>query len=266
MPGRSNSLPLILHAAALALAVAVPAQAQPAPAAADEARAREILMRMAAFLAGAPRFEVKLRSRRDAVQNTGEKIEFAESRRVVLGRPDRLRVENERSDGTRTLTVFTGKEIVVLDATRNVYASTPQPGDIDASVDHLVRDLGLRLPLATLLLARLPGELDRGLRTVRFVEKTGIFGVPAHHLAARTEGEDIQVWVADGERPLPLRVVVTYRKVPGQPQLRAQFEDWTLAPAVDDATFAPRLPEGAQRIAFAAQLPRAGPAAKRAKP
>ncbi len=223
-------------------------------------------MRMAAFLAGAPRFEAKMRSSHDAMQKSGEKIEFAESRRIVLSRPDRLRVESERSDGTRRLTVFTGKEIVVLDANRNVDASTLQPGSIDASVDYLVQDLGLRLPLAALLLTRLPAELDKGLRTVRYVEKTAISGAPAHHIAARARDEDIQVWVADGERPLPLRVVVTYRKAPGQPQLRAQFENWTLAPASDDATFAPLLPEDAQRIAFATQLVRARTTPKGAKP
>ncbi|HVP09246.1 MAG TPA: DUF2092 domain-containing protein [Burkholderiales bacterium] len=260
----------LLAAAALALATSLEAQAQPlpaaAPAAADQARAREILMRMAAYLAGAPRFGVSLRSGRDAVQKSGQKIERLEHRRIVLSRPDRLRVESERSDGVRTLSVFTGREIVVLDATRNVYASTPQPGGIDASVDRLVRDLDLRLPLAALLLERLPAELDAGLHMVRYVEKTGILGMPAHHLAARAGADDIQVWVADGERPLPLRVVVTYRRSPGQPQLRAQFEDWTLAPAIDDATFEPRMPDGVQKIPFAAQLARARPAAKGAKP
>jgi hypothetical protein len=261
-----NRLRLILQASALAL-VACEALAQPAPAAVeDQARAHEILMRMAAYLAGAPGFSVSLRSSRDTVLKSGEKIEFAEWRRVVLARPDRLRVESERSDGTRTLTVFTGKEIVVLDVARNVYASAPQPGGVDAAVDYLVHDLGMRLPLAALLLTRLPAEVDAGLRTLRYVEKTGILGTPAHHLAARTANEDIQVWVADGERPLPLRVVITYRKAPGRPQLRAQFEDWVLAPAVDEATFAPKMPGGAQKIAFAAQLARARPAARKAKP
>ncbi len=257
-------------AAGLTLVAAFGAHAQTAPgkapAASGQARATEILLSMADYLAGAQRFGVSVRSSRDQVQQSGEKIEFSELRRVVLDRPDRLRVESERSDGTRLRTVFTGKEIVVVDAARKVYASAPQPGGVDASVDFLVRDLGMRLPLAALLLTRLPAEVQAGLRNVRYVEKTTIHGAPAHHLAGRGAAADVQVWVADGERPLPLRIVVTYRRAPGQPQLRAQFEDWTLAPAVDDMTFAPQLPEAAQKVAFAAQLVRPRLAAKRAKP
>jgi hypothetical protein len=73
---------------------------------------------------------------------------------------------------------------------------------------------------------------------------------------------DFQVWVADGEQPLPQRVVITYRKSPGQPQFRAQFSDWNLAPAIGESTFAAAVPAGAQKVAFAAQLARRPRAAK----
>jgi hypothetical protein len=259
----------MLWAAALMAAVAGQAQAQAAahaskaPAAAEsQGRAREILMRMAGFLGGAQRFSVSLRVGYDAVQKSGEKIEFGETRKVTLSRPDRLRVESERSDGAKTLTVFDGKEIVLVDLAHNVYATAPQPGGIDKSVVHLVKDLGMRLPLSLLLRTGLPAELEAQVRSIDYVEKTNIHGVPSHHLAARTDAVDFQVWVADGDQPLPLRVVITYRKSPGQPQFRAQFSDWSLAPAITEATFAASVPAGAQKVAFAAQLARRPKAAR----
>jgi hypothetical protein len=251
--------------AALALFAAIPVHAQQAAPAAKKAPAasetqvlaREILMRMAAYLGGAKGYSVSLRAGYDAVQKSGQKIEFNESRKITLARPDRLRVEGERSDGAKSQVVFNGKEITLVDGANNVYATAPQPGNIDHSVVHFVSDLGMRLPLAMLLLTRMPSELEARVKTVDIVEKATIFGKPAHHLAARTDTADFQVWVADGDQPLPLRVVITYKKAPGQPQFWAQFSDWNMAPAVNDATFTAQIPAGAQKVAFAAQLPRA---------
>jgi len=256
--------------AAFALAIAVPAQAQQsaaakkAPAATPaQAQAREILMRMAAYLGGAEKYSVSLRAGYDAVQKSGQKIEFNETRKVVLSRPDKLRAEGERSDGAKTQVVFNGKEITLVDGASNVYATAPQPGNIDHSIVYFVSDLGMRLPLAVMLLTRMPAELEARVQSVDYVEKTAVLGKPAHHLAARTDTVDFQVWVADGDQPVPLRVVITYKKAAGQPQFWAQFSDWNLAPAVSDATFAAQIPAGAQKIAFAAQLQRASMAARK---
>ena len=232
--------------------------AQKKPAATEsQAQAREILMRMAAYLGGAQKYSVSLRAGYDAVQKSGQKIEFNESRKITLSRPDKLRIDGERSDGAKTQIVFNGKEITLVDGASNVYATAPQPGDIDRSVVHFVSDLGMRLPLAMMLLTRMPSEFEARVSSVDIVEKATVLGKPSHHLAARTKDVDFQVWVADGDQPLPLRVVITYKKSPGQPQFWAQFSDWNLAPAVNDANFAAQIPAGAQKVAFAAQLPRA---------
>lgn len=222
----------------------------------SQTQANAILMRMADFLGRAQAFSVGVSGSYDAVQANGQKIEFGETRKVTLSRPDRLRVEGERSDGAKTLTVFTGKDILLIDEARNVYAAAPQPGGLDDTIVHFVRDLGMRLPLAVLLVSQLPAELQARVHSVDYVEKTTIHGAPAHHLAAQTDSVDFQIWVADGDKPLPQRVVITYRKAKGEPQFRAQLSDWNLAPTIADTTFQAQPPIGAQKVAFAAQLPR----------
>jgi len=115
-----------------------PARGKQAPAAAPvtetQAQASAILTRMADFLGGAQRFSVSMRAGYDAVQKSGQKIEFGDTRKVTLSRPDRLRMEGERSDGVKTLTVFNGKDIVLIDETSNVYATAPQPGGLDDTI------------------------------------------------------------------------------------------------------------------------------------
>jgi hypothetical protein len=209
---------------------------------------------MAQFLANAPRFQVSLRSGYDVVQASGQKIAFHEDRLVTLSRPDRLRIEATRSDGAKALTVFSGKEIVVLDYASKVYARAPQPGALDQTIVYFVRDLGMRLPLAAMLLTRLPAELQERIRSVDYVELTAVDGIPAHHIAARTDTVDVQLWVTDGAQPLPRRIVLTYKNEPGQPQFSAEFSKWNLAPAIDDALFAVQAPPELQKVAFAAQV------------
>jgi hypothetical protein len=248
------------------------------PAAANKATAAEtastsqvlanaILMRMAKFLATAPRFSVNVHGSYDAVQTSGQKIEFSETRHVTVDRPSRLRVEGARSDGTMVATVFDGKEITLIDAATNVYATAPQPGNLDETIVYFVKDLHMQLPLAVLLVSELPAELKSRVRSIDYVEKTNINGAAVHHLAARGDTVDFQIWVTDSDQPLPQRIVITYKTAKGEPQFRAQFSDWNLAPEIKDSTFLANPPDGAQRIAFAAQLPQLSPTAgKRSSP
>lgn len=226
------------------------------PAAATTPRdAKSILMSMADFLAKTPRFSVNLSSSYEVVQESGQKIEFGENRRIIVSRPDKLRVEVEHSDGEKHLVLYDGKEITTYSPNQNVYAQVAKPGGIDEAVTYFLKDLHMRLPLAALLLSRFPDELERRTQSLDYVDKLSLNGTTIHHLAGRTETVDYQVWIPENSQPLPLSVVLTYKNAEGQPSFRAQFSDWNLAPEIPDNQFAFTPPEGARKIAFLAQLP-----------
>ena len=256
----------IVMAAAFGIGAVADARAQ-TPASVPPGEAKAILMRMAEFMAKTQSFSVEARDSYDVYQKSGQKIEFSETRKITVVRPDRLRVEIEESNGDKSMVLFDGKELTMSSPRQNVYAQTPKTGSIDDVIVYFVRDLGMKLPFAVLLLTTAPDELNRRTQTLDYVEKTGILGTPAHHLAGRTESVDYQVWIADSDRPLPLRLVLTYRKEKGQPQFRAQFSNWNLAPEVPSSLFAFVPPPGAQKISFLVQLPRsaAPPAEKPVK-
>jgi len=244
-------------APALALAAALLLWSGQAPAAVhaeQSPEARAILLKMANFLAEAPGFSVSVRSGYDAIQEDGQRIEFGERRKILLQRPDRLCVEMERSDGEQGLVLFDGRVITAFKADDNVYARVERPGNVDGAVVFLVRDLQMTLPLARMFLTTLPQELENRVESVAYVEENTLFAVPVDHLAARTAEVDLQVWVAQGEQPLPRRVVITYRNAPGQPQFRADFTDWNLAPEAGAADFTFTPPAGAEQIPFLAPV------------
>ncbi len=211
-----------------------------------------ILMTMANFLAKAPAFSVTIRSGYDAIQADGQRIEFGDRRRILLQRPDRFRVEVERSDGDRGLVVFDGKAITAFKVDDNVYASAEKPGTVDDALVYLVRDLQMTLPLARMFHTRFPQQIGKRVTSISYVEEDTLFDVPTDHLAARSAELDVQIWIAQGEQPLPRRVVFTYKNAPGQPQFWADLSDWNLSPklAADSFTFTP--PAGAEQIPFLA--------------
>ncbi|MGR9099211.1 MAG: DUF2092 domain-containing protein [Gammaproteobacteria bacterium] len=225
-------------------------------ASAEPASAEDILFGMARILAEAKKFSVNLQGSYDVVQASGQKIEFGEKRRVIVNRPNGLRVQAEQSDGEKHLVLYDGNDITTYTPNHNVYAQISKQGGVDEAVMYFLRDIKMRLPLAMLLVTKLPEELERRTLALDYVEKTKVHGRKAHHLAGRTDTVDYQVWIADGRRPLPLRVVLTYRYLEGQPQFRAEFSDWNLKPKIRASQFTFKPPKGANKISFAAHLPK----------
>ena len=121
---------------------------------------------------------------------------------------------------------------------------------MDQAVEYFINDLDMRLPLAEMLSSRLAQFLPDQVIEAYYVEKSFIAGVPCDHVAFRGVEADLQLWVAQGVKPLPQRVVITYTRIDGRPQFWAQFSNWNLDPPIPDSLFVFRPPAGAAKIAF----------------
>ncbi len=255
---RLARLAAVLAALIVAVAVGPARAADPAPApevSAQDQVARVLLLGMADFMARAPAMSVTMRSGYDAIQADGQRIEFGERRRILMQRPDKIRVEVERSDGERGTVVFDGRWITAFKPAENVYARVEKPGTIDEALVYMVRDLRATLPLARMFTTGFPVDLDKRATSVTFVEECSLFDVPTVHVAVRTAGVDLQLWIAKGTEPLPRRVFVTYKDSPGEPQFRADLYDWSVPAKLEAAAFAFVPPAGAEQIKYLAPRP-----------
>jgi hypothetical protein len=216
----------------------------------NSTEAKALLMRMAELLAKTQAFSVTITAGYDVVQDSGQKIEFGEVRQVVIDRPDRLRIQSEFSNGGKLTIYFDGKALIVFSPKENVFAKLERQGSVDGMLRYVVQDLQTPIPLAMLFLQSIKEELEKRITEVDYVELTNIAGKPTDHLAVRTGDTDFQVWLAQGEQPLPLRVVITYKQAAGQPQFSANLGDWNLAPKIEDAAFAFSPPSGAEAVPF----------------
>ena len=215
-----------------------------------EEKAMTVLKRSADFLSQAQRFSVTMDMGFDVVQISGQKIEFGETRKIVLRRPDHLRVDETKRDGSQSGLRFDGKDLTVFHVKENVYATVVKPGTVDQAIAYFINDLDMRLPLAQLLSSNLAKVIPAQVRVADYVEEASIAGVPCDHIAIRGDLEDMQLWVAQGKQPLPQRIVVTYRREDGRPQFWAQFSEWNLSPEAPDSLFTFTSAAGARKIAF----------------
>ena len=111
------------------------------------------------------------------------------------------------------------------------------------------------LALATAFAEGIGKGLTQAGLSVVLVEECSLFEVPTVHLAVRSADVDVQLWIARGPEPLPRRVVITYKNAPGQPQFRADLDDWSVAPTIDAAAFTFVPPAGAEQVMYLAPRP-----------
>ena len=249
-----SRLPFALVLVLAIVAFGSDARAAPAEPTESQRYAWDLLMQMTEHLAAQEAYSVNVRGGFDVVQDDGRKIQFVEARTIQIQRPNQLRINETAAEGHGHSVLFDGENITVWDGHSGVYAQAPQPETVDDAILYFIRELGMRLPMAPLLTTWAPVELSKRVQTIDYVELNHAFGRPAHHISARTADLDFQVWISDGEEPLPLRMVLTYHDV-GAPQYWAQFADWNLQPEFEPGTFALNLPKGMQQIAFAVQIP-----------
>jgi hypothetical protein len=201
----------------------------------EDSEARKLLRMMTEKLAGADNFTVTLQVAYDAVQKSGQQIEFAEIRNVAVKRPDYIKIDTRQSDGDVGGLRHDGATLTRFNKSENVYSQMDFSGDIDEALRYSIGTLGARIPLARLMVRTLPDELEKLSLEVDFVE-TNVLSVPAtDHIAARGRSVDYQFWISDDH--VLRRMTLTYLNVPGQPQLRANFLDWNFSPSIKETDF-----------------------------
>ena len=215
-------------------------------------QALTLLKKTADFIAGAGSFSFSAEYGFDAVQASGQKIEFGGSRKFMVRRPDRARIEFARRDGTAGELILDGKRVVLVNKNKNLYSTANRTGNVGTILDFVADKLGVVVPLHDFLGPDSAAVLTQGLVSARYGGEATIAGVACDHVAIRTDVVDYQVWISRGEQPLPRRLVITYREAEGQPQFWAQFIKWDVNPELGDSLFVYAPGEGAEEIPFVA--------------
>ncbi len=210
-----------------------------------DAEADKLLKDMCSFMAATKAYTAIGHVLEDRVQDNGMKLKFSRSSTIAVNKPAQLRAET-KGEFTDKLTVINGPKMSILDNEAGVYQEVEVPVGLAATMDHLLETYGVNVPTSDLLTEDPYTSINTGVITGEYVNKSELNGVVCHHLAFRQLDVDWEVWIQDGDKPLPLRLVITDKTKVGNPQYMLEFTDWNLQPSFADDTFEFKAPEGAE--------------------
>ena len=214
-----------------------------------EPEAKQILKRMTDYIGGLERFTMETDNMLEDVLVSGQKIQYDFTASVQIQRPDRARVERT-GDLFQQLIVYDGDTLTIFNPQDNYYATTDAPDNLDDLLHFARETLDLVPPTGDMVFTNAYELLMAGVTEGFVVGKSIVGGVKCDHLAFRTPLVDWQVWIADGEKPLPYKYVLTTMDDPAHPQYLVLMSNWNVSPSLGEAAFQFDKPAGAKEVEF----------------
>lgn len=219
------------------------------PAHAIDANADRILRAMGEYLKTANEFSFQANISYDGTHSTGEKVKYGGRSQVSVRRPNRLHVAYD-GDEHRRQVFYDGSTVTLYDMLKDLYAVTPVPGEIDGALDTVFEKFGLTVPVADFVYADPHAVLTEDAEYAYVIGEHRCGDARCHHVLVTQEIIDWQVWIEMGPRPVPRRLVITYKDQPGSPQYEADLSGWNFQPRLSEHAFAFNPPDGASEIEF----------------
>ena len=143
--------------------------------------------------------------------------------------------------------------LTVYNSENMFYAQADIPKEIDAAMTFALEELEVEAPFMDLLYKDGASRLLGAEETILYLTgKSRIGGVDCHHIAIRGSEVDVQLWVEEGDRPVPRKIVITSKWKGGAPRFVANLF-WDTNPKFEPGFFEFKAPEGATKIEFVAR-------------
>jgi hypothetical protein len=213
-------------------------------------QARQLVQKMSNYLASLPRFTVHTDTTQQVVYPSGLVLDSDRAADVAVERPNHMKA-HVMSAKRNVEMYYDGSNVSLYSPDQKLYTTRPAPPTIDQLVTRAQQQEGLALPAADFLFRnpydRMMAKVQRG----SYIGKALIGGVMTDQLAFRQKGVDWQLWIQEGDKPLPVRLAIKDKAAKGNPWYTVTLTQWDTAPQFPPGMFAFTPPEGAQRIAAA---------------
>ena len=210
----------------------------------------DALKEMSNFLKSANTLKVNTVGSLDVVTNNGQRIQLDGTTEYKIRRPGF--VIDYNSDIKSRRFIYDGKTFTVYSPKLGYYASVPAPGTNKEVLDIIYNKFGISLPLEDLFRWGDGSNGDR-LKALKSAYKVGtatIDGTETDHYAFREEDVDWEVWIQQGNQPLPRKLVIVDRTDPSRPTFVSRLR-WQVNPTFTAADFAFVPDANAKRIQIA---------------
>lgn len=218
--------------------------------AADEKRdpaAEALVKKMSDYMGGLKSFSADAAVVDEMIMGDGLKLTALRSGSFKLRRPDHFYMS--RKGMVRDQEVFyDGKHLKVYAKSAEAVLDLPVEGDVDMVLDKAVEVFGAELPARDLLSVDSYTPLMEPVEESAALGSVEIDGRTCRHLVFRTDEVDWQLWVEEGDRPLPCRYTITSKWTYAAPTYSVTFSNWAVDPELADDVFSLTIPEGIQSV------------------
>ena len=119
---------------------------------------------------------------------------------------------------------------------------------LDQLFDKLRNRYGMGFPVVDLLYSKPFAAYANDIVSAVYVGKRTIDGMAAHHLSVESSSSDWQIWVRDGNAPVPLRLAVTYVLHAERPGFITILSNWKMDAKPSAGQFTFHAPSGAKKV------------------
>jgi len=209
----------------------------------------ERLQASMSYLGSLQQFGLVTETSIEVVLESGQKLQFDNAVDVQVKRPDKL-LAIRKGELVDQKFYYDGKSLTLQNPGRGVYATVDAPPTLEAMLDFARESLDIVAPAGDFIYSNAAEILLDGVHTAFEVGPAEVGGVLCDHLAFRADHIDWQIWVEQGERPLPRKLVLTSTDVLNAPQFTVLIREWNLQPNLTDEIFRFTPPDGAMAIDF----------------
>lgn len=221
----------------------------PKTAAVVDPQAVAALRRMSSYLTSLNTAQLVSTGSLDVVTDDGQRIQMDGVTNYKLRKPGF--VIDFNSDLKKRQFFYDGKTFTEYSPATGFYASVAAPPTNREAIAAMYKQYGIALPLEDLFRWADPnGRRDDELKSAYQVGTATLDGVATDHYAFREGDSDWELWIQQGDRPLPKKLVIVDRKDPAHPTFVANL-DWTVNPPLTDRDFTFTPGANDKRIQFA---------------
>ena len=210
-------------------------------------QAGALLKKMSDYMGGLKSFSADGYVFDEQIMGDGFKLSVLRSGSFKVQRPNQLYITRKGMVQDREI-FFDGKRLVAYSKRLGMYIELPVTGDVDAALDTATETFGAELPARDLLSTDAYTPLMEPVEESAYLGTVEIGDVTCRQLAFRTDEVDWQLWVEEGDRPLPCRYTITSKWTYGAPQYTVTFTNWQVNPKLAAGDFHFTAPEGTKAV------------------
>lgn len=227
---------------------ALAAPQQPAMENAVDPASIKALKDMGAFLQTLKRFQITNSLTGERVLADGQKLQHEAHADIDVVRPDKLYANLATARSQREI-FYDGKQVTLYAPQQKYYSTAEFSGTLATLVSKMEQRYGIELPLSDLFLWGTEAAPTDGIESAMNAGQDFIGDDLCDHYAFRQGDIDWQIWILNGDKPLPRKLVITNRADEARPQSVSLIE-WNLKPTFKETEFTFKPPKDGVAVEF----------------